>query len=504
MEPVQNGGPDIAKLEEPNDTKIRSGKGDPNIGSVENNSFQKIHLFERGIKVLENICGSEKISEGAKLKSMERKFPTILKVIVGIFTIGIGAAIMHKIEEKYSSEDLSASKGIANELAKLRHAIEQLEQGNTDHVEIKFCDVEISVIKGDGGKLSIKYGQGGFKVIKEYLENNIAENIDLLNKENASEFVENSMLNMAKDIDQFKTKDAGESKQGRKESHEAYKKRKEEYHKIKEEYSKKEKRFKELANKILESSANTNLENLNAKNTSKEVICRVVKRVVTEKAKNEKEVNEKFNEETLIGSNDARKIREKFEEANEEEKASVKIGKTEKKPLEEAKNVPVAGISQVNKVDGNQKQNKTTPQDVHNFVADIILNDDAFIHDKNVLEPGERLKQTFIKHSGTISALLNDKDKKLLDTIDDKIRNAIESSLNEIRGKYIEEYNQARELVNKTKDLFSNVLGYFGGFFGFGNKEVPEEQKNPDPVIIEDYKLKMFFCAIPQNEFLKM
>ena len=108
MEPVQNGGPDIAKLEEPNDTKIRSVKGDPNIGSVENNSFQKIHLFERGIKVLENICGSEKISEDAKLKSMERKFPTILKVIVGIFTIGIGAAIMHKIEEKYSNEDLSA------------------------------------------------------------------------------------------------------------------------------------------------------------------------------------------------------------------------------------------------------------------------------------------------------------------------------------------------------------------------------------------------------------
>ena len=64
MEPVQNGGPDIAKLEEPNDIKIRSGKGDTNIGSVENNSFQKIHLFERGIKVLENICGSEKISEG--------------------------------------------------------------------------------------------------------------------------------------------------------------------------------------------------------------------------------------------------------------------------------------------------------------------------------------------------------------------------------------------------------------------------------------------------------
>ena len=99
MEPVQNGGPDIAKLEEPNDIKIRSGKGDTNIGSVENNSFQKIHLFERGIKVLENICGSEKISEGKKLKSMERKFHTILKVIVGIFTIGIGAAIMHKIEK---------------------------------------------------------------------------------------------------------------------------------------------------------------------------------------------------------------------------------------------------------------------------------------------------------------------------------------------------------------------------------------------------------------------
>jgi hypothetical protein len=91
-----------------NSIEINFNKRNPSINPPKNNSFQKIHLFERGIKVLENICGSEKISEGAKLKSMERKFPTILKVIVGIFTIGIGAAIMHKIEEKYSNEDLSA------------------------------------------------------------------------------------------------------------------------------------------------------------------------------------------------------------------------------------------------------------------------------------------------------------------------------------------------------------------------------------------------------------
>ena len=209
MEPVQNGGPDIAKLEEPNDIKIRSSKGNPIIGNSKNSSFPEKPLFERGIQVLKDIGKNGKISEGEKLRSMERKFPTILKVIVGIFTIGIGAAIMHKIEEKYSNEGLSASKGIANELSKLHFAIKQLEQGNTDHVEIKFCDVEISVIKGDGGKLSIKYGQGGFKVSKESLENNIAKNIDLLNKENASESVDDSMLNVAKDIDQFKTKDAG-------------------------------------------------------------------------------------------------------------------------------------------------------------------------------------------------------------------------------------------------------------------------------------------------------
>ena len=58
--------------------------------------------------MLINIGENEGISGGEKLKSMECKFPTILKVIVGIFTIGIGAAIMHKIEEKYSNEDLSA------------------------------------------------------------------------------------------------------------------------------------------------------------------------------------------------------------------------------------------------------------------------------------------------------------------------------------------------------------------------------------------------------------
>lgn len=250
MEPVQNGGPDIAKLEEPNDTKIRSDKGDPNIGSVENNSFPKIHLFERGIQVLKDICENEKISEGEKLKSMERKFPTILKVIVGIFTIGIGAAIMHKIEEKYSNEDLSARKEIANELAKFGHDIKRLENGESKKIE--FCGVKINVIKKDSGKflikgrtkiISEKNNQGNLilklesnsiEISKESLENNIAKNISLLNKENASKFVEGSMLNMAKDIDQFKTKDAGEPEQKMNESNEAYEKRKEKKNIIKQ------------------------------------------------------------------------------------------------------------------------------------------------------------------------------------------------------------------------------------------------------------------------------
>ena len=251
--------------------------------------------------------------------------------------------------------------------------------------------------------------EGGFKVSKESRENNIAKNIDLLKKENASESVDDSMLNVAKDIDQFKTKDAGESKQGRKESHEAYKKRKEEYHKIKEEYSKKEKRFKELANKILESSANTKLEKLNAKNSSKETFYRVVKRVATEKTKSEEEVRENFNEETLIGSNDAREIRKNFEKTSAGEKSRVKIEKIEKKSSEKVEDASVDGINQVNKVDGTQEQNKTTTQDVHNFVADMILNDDAFIHDENVIKPGERMRQTFIKHLGTFVALLSEK-----------------------------------------------------------------------------------------------
>ena len=39
----------------------------------------------------------------------------------------------------------------------------------------------------------------------------------------------------------------------------------------------------------------------------------------------------------------------------------------------------------------------------------MILNDDAFIHDENVIKPGERMRQTFIKHLGTFVALLNEK-----------------------------------------------------------------------------------------------
>ena len=428
-------------VESPKDIiEINSNKRNTSINLPKNNSFPEKPLFERGIEVLINIGENEGISGGEKLKSMECKFPTILKVIVGIFTIGIGAAIMHKIEEKYSNEDLSARKGIANGLEKLGHAIKQLKNGESKKIE--FCGVEIEVGNKEDEKFSIKKGENKFEVSKKSLENNIAKNIDLLNKESGLEFINDSMLNVAKDIDQFKTKDAGEPKKEEEGSEEEYNKRK-------EECSKKEKRFEELTNKILESSANTKLENFNAKNTSKETIYRFVKRVVTEKAKSKEEVEEKFYEAILIGSNDAREIREKFEKANKEAKDKVKIGKTEKKSSEKVEDASLDGINKVNKVDINQEQNKTTPQDVHNFVADIILNDDAFTHDQNVLKPGERLRQTLIKHSGTITALLNDKDKKLLDTIDDEIRSTIESSLNEIREKY----NKTYVLVNGVKSF---------------------------------------------------
>ena len=240
--------------------------------------------------------------------------------------------------------------------------------------------MEIEVKNEGDGEFSIKNGEERFTVSKEYLENNIAKNIDLLNKENASEFVEDSML-----------------KEGK--------------------YSEDNSRFKKLAEKILESSAGTKLEKFNAENTSKETIYRVVKGVATEKAKSEKEVKEKFNEETLIGCNDARKIRENFENASEAEKSKVKIEKTEKKSSKKVENASADSINQVNKVDGNQEQNKTTTQDVHNFVADMILNDDAFTHDKNVLQPGERMGQTFIKHLGAFVALLN--NEASLDGIDD-------------------------------------------------------------------------------------
>ena len=83
-------------------TRINSNKGNPIIGNSKNSSFSKGLLYQRGIKMLKDIGENGKISEGEKLRSMERKFPTILKVIVGVFTIGIGTAIMYKIEKKIS------------------------------------------------------------------------------------------------------------------------------------------------------------------------------------------------------------------------------------------------------------------------------------------------------------------------------------------------------------------------------------------------------------------
>ena len=98
MEPVRENS-SAAKLKEPSNIEINFNKRNPNINPPKNNSFPEKPLFERGIKVLKSFCKDKTIFEGEKLKSMECKFPTILKVIVGIFTIGIGAVIMHKIEK---------------------------------------------------------------------------------------------------------------------------------------------------------------------------------------------------------------------------------------------------------------------------------------------------------------------------------------------------------------------------------------------------------------------
>lgn len=94
-----DGGIDSVKSKEPSNIEINFNKRNPNINPPKNNSFSKGLLYQRGIKMLKDIGENEKTSRVENLKSVERKFPTILKVIVGIFTIGIGAAIMHKIEK---------------------------------------------------------------------------------------------------------------------------------------------------------------------------------------------------------------------------------------------------------------------------------------------------------------------------------------------------------------------------------------------------------------------
>ena len=388
-------------------TRINSNKGNPIIGNSKNSSFSKGLLYQRGIKMLKDIGENGKISEGEKLRSMERKFPTILKVIVGVFTIGIGTAIMYKIEKKYHNEDLSARKEIANELAKLGHAI---ENGKTE--EIKFCGEDIKVTKGKDGKFSIEYG--GKKVETEgellikNIENNVAQNVDLLGEENAINFLKDSMLSGGKLL-------GGE-------------------------------RFRELADKVLKSTYNVNLKDL-GEYVPDDLIYKVVQFAAIKNFENDKgliDFVKECTQEILIDSEDVLELRCAFEKAKNEDagtvksKVSIEAGKVENKSLEKINNTK---MDVINKADQNQEQNKTTTQDGHNFVADIILNDDAFIHDKNVFKPGERLKQTFIKHSETLTALLN--DKASLDSVGGDFKKVIKIAIFSIRA-----------LVNTSK-LFS-------------------------------------------------
>ena len=108
----------------------------------------------------------EKISEGEKLKSIEYKFPTIVKAIVQIFGTRIGNYIMNFFKKKYYNEDLRARQEIANELTKFCHAIKQINKNESK--KIKFCDVEIKVKNKGDREFSIKNDKESFTVSRNY------------------------------------------------------------------------------------------------------------------------------------------------------------------------------------------------------------------------------------------------------------------------------------------------------------------------------------------------
>ena len=126
---------------------------------------------------------------------------------------------------------------------------------------------------------------------------------------------------------------------------------------------------------------------------------------------------------------------------------------------------------------------KTTEQDVRDFVADLAFNKETWVVDRHISSKGvisgERLRETLLEHAPTLAAVLE--DPALLNAVSEEMRKPVESLLNSVKPLLMNRSPSPAELEATLKILPASVFSEMEGKIEeFVQKGISELQSRID------------------------
>lgn len=341
--------------------------------------------------------------------SKPKKFSLFTKVVVGIFTVGIGAGVLNSIEkssEKKCKENRDQVIRIRNGLAKMNQ-----ENSNITGCKLKFEDTTLTVKKDAQNNLTVQLDgdnvecNNSLNKILEILDLDIIKNTDFYGKHTAQKLLNNYQSNINK---------LGASNNPNKQALIAEKQE-----------------ILDKMNKIIL------CDKLGVDEQHLQDIASITKTTCSQNYLNGDISNKERVEQYFAGL--------KNEKINTNDAIQI---------VQELKNLSTEEVNNKISIQDTPVKHFTHKSqdefDVHSFISDLIFAEDTLDADtKDIIE---RTKTTLTNNAEVLSKIL--KNPNLLNTIDASLKNLVETTINTIKASF--KFNE-KTTVDEIKSAISNL-----------------------------------------------
>ena len=422
---------------------------------------------------------SNEKAEAAMKSYKDEKLPTWAKILIGIFTIGIGNAVIAGLEHSRENEYKSLKKDLVDIKDSLFTKLHNNEDKTSFEIKISFCGNDATIVKNaDSETLKIRISGIDYELgqtlngLLQKLEDEIVSNTQFFGKKAAFDVILDNGAQERTDSEKLKEISNNLDKSLDYNDNLLLEKQ---IDQNKLDRSISSNRTRELMNKFIFSSVGINAGETS--NLSFKQLYSITKNIFEGHLTDKNSVEESFKNvisNHLVNSMEAAEILKNFEEAKVSEDtilnkidSSVIANDLEFKDKEPSE------------LDIKKKQ-------VQNFIADLIYSDSSS-EDNIETEPGERIHRILKNNIPLLKEIFN--QNALLDNLPSEMKSAITKTLIGLK-MMISTGKSLSEIINDVKNMSIVEIGLQAIKLGF--KSVSEKE-------IED-----LLNRISQNEYEKI